>query len=421
MNNTSKLWIDVSDIYMCKHSMTGIPRVVYELAIRFSNYKNKEIGFFIYDDIKKVCTEIAFENIFTDLLSKGSKRNKRDILHNFSKKIFKSLNLNYLKYKKCETSKLEKNIDFIRYDSLIKAPFKDNDIVFVIGSSWNSISKMHDLMNLKYSLNLKYIQIIYDLIPSFHPQLFGPGFAAQFNSSIFESIANADLLICISKATKQDVLNFCDITKIKPNSIEVVRLGDDYTQHSSPKKPKTSLADNEEFILCLGTLESRKNQALLYYVVKEALYKKIKIPKIIIAGRSGWLVQDLVYLLKTDCMLKDKLLYLGEVTDEEKTWLYQNCRFTIYPSVYEGWGLPVAESLFYGKPCLTSSISSMPEIGGHLVDYFSPFDSGECLQKIVEYSSDDILFNKIGQIKTSYRTFSWDDTFQQVAAYISKL
>jgi glycosyltransferase involved in cell wall biosynthesis len=413
-----KLWIDLTDLSRWRGSMTGIPRVVYELATRFNANNGTMIGFFVHNEEQHKCYEVTFDNLYDNV--SFIKNNKCEV------------NLIFKLFNKIKNSKIIKKINSrkITHSQVIAnlpqhfnatAPFSKNDIIFIMGSTWDCTTKIHDLVSLKHNLDLKYVQIIYDVIPTFHPQLFGPGFASQFDSCMFESIVNADLLLCISEATKQELLKFCTITRIKSPPIKIIRCGEDYTQHSAPVIPKINLVENEPFILCLGTLEGRKNQNLLYYVVKEALYKGIDIPKIVIAGRAGWLVQDLSYILKNDNMLYDKLQYLGEVTDEEKTWLYQNCSFTIYPSVFEGWGLPVAESLYYGKPCLSSSISSMPEIGGNLVDYFSPFDTGECLRKIIEYSKPDVLAKQAEKIKLSYKPFSWDQTFKQVEGYINNL
>ena len=66
-------------------------------------------------------------------------------------------------------------------------------------------------------------------------------------------------------------------------------------------------------------------------------------------------------------------------SDEELAWMYKNCAFSIYPSFYEGWGLPIAESAFYGAPCLASSTSSMPEVAGSAVDYFNPASTDSCM------------------------------------------
>ena len=297
----------------------------------------------------------------------------------------------------------------------------EGDILFVIGASWDSKTKIFDLAKLKSLYKLKYVQVIHDVIPAFSPHLFGDGFARDFDRFMFESIANADLLLCVSEATKRQLLKLCEVTRIPVPSVEVIRLGDDYSQSSHPVRPKMDVATGEKFILCVGTYEVRKNHTLLYYAVREAAYKNIDIPKIIIVGRPGWLVQDLTYMLDNDPVVAGRIQYLGGVSDEEKTWLFQHCSFTIFPSVFEGWGLPVGESLYYGKPCLSSNISSMPEIGGDLVDYFSPFNSGECLARIVEYANDTTLHAKAGRIKSEYSIHLWDDTYRQVSQYLKAL
>jgi glycosyltransferase involved in cell wall biosynthesis len=92
--------------------------------------------------------------------------------------------------------------------------------------------------------------------------------------------------------------------------------------------------------------------------------------------------------------------------------------FTIFPSVYEGWGLPVAESLNYGKVSISSDSSSMPEIAGNLIDYFSPYDAASCLSLMIKYQDKATRLKKEKQITQSYKTTSWDLTYQQVTKLI---
>ena len=70
-------------------------------------------------------------------------------------------------------------------------------------------------------------------------------------------------------------------------------------------------------------------------------------------------------------------------SDAELAFLYRNCRFTVFPSLYEGWGLPIGESLWFGKLCIASKTSSMPEVGGDLVDYVDPKDADSLQQAIL--------------------------------------
>lgn len=450
---SSKLWIDMTDLSQWKGNMTGVQRVVYEIAIRY--HKSDElVGYFVYDDRSRQCYEVSFDAI-DRIISTTNRDEKKPAtpakrvvytVARFAKRQYDGLS-DETKERIPEDLKVggklalkgaEKlartvlhNIRELRVrliSGLIRdsiqsehiVPFQEGDVILVIGASWDSKTKIGDLIELKYKYNLKYVQVIHDVIPSFNPYLFGDGFAADFDTRIFESIANANLLLCVSEATKSELLRFCETARIRPPTVEVVRLGDDYSQSSNPVRPKVNLFDNEPFILCVGTYEVRKNHHLLYYAVKEALYKGVGIPKLIIIGRPGWLIHDLTYILQNDPAVYDRIQYLGGVSDEEKTWLFQHCSFTIFPSVFEGWGLPVGESLYYGKPCLSSNISSMPEIGGNLIDYFSPFNSGECLDKIIEYSNPKVLNKRTKLIEAQYKPCLWSQTYTQVKELIDK-
>jgi glycosyltransferase involved in cell wall biosynthesis len=106
------------------------------------------------------------------------------------------------------------------------------------------------------------------------------------------------------------------------------------------------------------------------------------------------------------------------MSDAQLDWLYTHCMFTVYPSVYEGWGLPVAESLAYGKLCISSNTSSMPEIAGDLIEYFSPYDPAACLALLEKYLDPEVRQHKEAEIKKNYAPRSWDATFQQIESII---
>jgi glycosyltransferase involved in cell wall biosynthesis len=113
---------------------------------------------------------------------------------------------------------------------------------------------------------------------------------------------------------------------------------------------------------------------------------------------------------------------MHDASDSELVWLYENAKFSVYPSFYEGWGLPVAESLIRGVPCVASNTSSIPEIAGDLVDYFSPYSPEEIMEKINRLSgSPKLLGQKSRKIKTGYKATSWDDSYKQVLAALKKI
>ncbi|MDT8349839.1 glycosyltransferase, partial [Roseomonas mucosa] len=92
------------------------------------------------------------------------------------------------------------------------------------------------------------------------------------------------------------------------------------------------------------------------------------------AGRVGWLVADLMQQLENAEWLGGKIRLVRDPSDEELLALYRGCRFTLFPSLFEGWGLPVSESLALGRPCIASNRTSLPEAGGALARYFDPDD-----------------------------------------------
>lgn len=418
VNLMSKIWIDITELLINKDKLTDIAKVVYELAIRLDNC-DKDINFFIYDVEKKYCYQTTLANFKNDSASKDISKTKEAK----TKKIFQIKNLKLFNkiYKKHNSNEYKVIFNFQSQNCNLTSPFNNGDVIVVMGSTKNSIMKMRDLINLKHILNLKYVQIIYDVIPTFYPQLFEYGLASQFDNSLFEVMAGADLLFCFSKEIQNELLKFCKITRIDPPRMKLIRGGDDYLYHNQPIKPKVILSEDEPFIICINSLGVRGNQYILYYVVKEAINRGIDVPKIIIAGLSESLSQDLIYILNNDKILGDRLQYLGDITNEEKIWLYQNCSFTINPSIVEGWGYSIAQSLHYGKPCLSSNILSMREIGGNLVDYFSPYDSGKCLEKIVEFGNSNELGKRAKLIRESYKSVTWDQTIFKIITALKNL
>jgi hypothetical protein len=218
----------------------------------------------------------------------------------------------------------------------------------------------------------------------------------------------ADLLFPISKSTESDLLKFCNELSIQKPNTEVIRLGDELEGVDKAKNPTVKI--NKDFLLCVGTIEIRKNHMLLYYVYKLAQERGIALPQLVIVGRPGWLADDTYHILRKDREIAKKVTIIKDASDSELAWLYKNCQFTVYPSMYEGWGLPVAEAMQYGKVAVASRASSITEIAGDLLDYFSPYSTDECLALIVKYLDKDIRSATEASIKSGYISTSWEST-----------
>ena len=111
---------------------------------------------------------------------------------------------------------------------------------------------------------------------------------------------------------------------------------------------------------------------------------KLKTPQLILAGKRGWKVDELLSLLNFTGHVSGLVSIIDNASDLAINHLYENCLFTVYPSLYEGWGLPVGESLWHGKTCVTSNVSALPEVGRDLCVYVDPHDIGDIYRKVLD-------------------------------------
>lgn len=296
--------------------------------------------------------------------------------------------------------------------------FSPGDTVIIPGAFWTGF--LDSLEWEKAQGDIRIFGIMYDLVPIVVPHLTAQVTVDAFDAELTKAITIMDKWLAISQSTKSDLLRIAKhkgFAGMRSNDIGVIRLGDDINISGQARCPFSSTVQPKEYVLFVSTLEARKNQQLVYQTIKRANEQGIALPPVVLVGKHGWLMDDFVYTLKNDPAVKDKIIWLDKVDDAGLRWLYQNCLYTIYPSLYEGWGLPIAESLMYGKPCISSSTSSMPEIAGPIIDYFSPYSSDELLELMRAYSDTEHLASRIDAV-ASYKPYSWDVTSKEVAGYL---
>ncbi|WP_239428215.1 glycosyltransferase [Snodgrassella communis] len=173
---------------------------------------------------------------------------------------------------------------------------------------------------------------------------------------------------------------------------------------------------NKKYVLHVGTIEIRKNIWRLVLAWKKLLDEgKSDLPYLVLAGRKGWFNERLWDLLKGTNNLYGNVIILDNVSDGELDALYRNCLFTSTISLYEGWGLPIGESLAYGKTSVVANSTSLPEVGMDLVEYCDPLsvDSiADAVEKLI-YDSDyrQFLESKIQNAKLR----NWADVAHDLA------
>jgi len=208
---------------------------------------------------------------------------------------------------------------------------------------------------------------------------------AFFHSVIPLSIKKATRLIAISENTKSDIQEIFDISLSK---IDVIYVTIDSIYHTlrdidaiSHIKKKYEIQD--KFILYVGTLEPRKNiPRLIQAYRKLILENKIK-HQLVIVGKKGWSYQEIFNMVeRLDSNVRKKVIFTGYVPEEELPLLYNAADLFVYPSLYEGFGIPPLEAMACGVPVIVSNVSSLPEVVGYAGILVDPYNVEELCQAI---------------------------------------
>jgi glycosyltransferase involved in cell wall biosynthesis len=291
----------------------------------------------------------------------------------------------------------------------------EGDLVISAGSNWDYPEHNKMLLSLRNE-GVRLGLLFYDVIPVLLPFSYGPGFSLIYDRWLRESLAKCDIAFSISENTRRDIMAYAKSNEFEVSAVHTLRLGDEIT--SSKDEPSVVICEKaaERFILSVGTLEYRKNHVVLLnayrYMVQDLSYMP---PKLYLVGKRGWLDHDIEYQVANDPRLQGRIEILQGLSDADLQHLYENCLFTVYPSFYEGWGLPIAESLCFGKPCIASSTSSMGEIAPGLVRHAHPLLMTEWVEQIRDLADNpEKLKSETSKVKTGYQRSGWSQTAQQM-------
>jgi glycosyltransferase involved in cell wall biosynthesis len=252
---------------------------------------------------------------------------------------------------------------------------RPGDVFAVLGAPWVYPDYAGLVGDAQRRFGLRLALLVYDIIPIMRPEWFSPIEVARFRVWLRLLLPSADILFAISQATATDVARFVATDGLSLRApVQVIPLGSGYDSFAPASPGATPLPVLGNYVLFVSTIEARKNHSLLFRVWRRLLEEmpRERVPTLVFVGRVGGLVADLMKQLENSAYLDGKILLAEDVSDVELASLYRGCLFTVFPSLYEGWGLPVTESLAFGRPCIVARGSSLPEAGGSLVRYFDP-------------------------------------------------
>ncbi len=298
------------------------------------------------------------------------------------------------------------------------------DVLLVLGSPWFHPFYAELVETAQRQRGLRFALLVYDLIPLRRPEWCDQYLTLRFREWTGEVFPLVDTFLTISRASAADIVRQADAggytLRSPPHPIPI---GTGFTSPAVRTALKAApdeggrLPPAGSYALVVCTIEARKNHLLLFRVWRRMLEEMPhrQIPTLVFAGRVGWLVSDLMQQLRNADFLDGKIMLVEDPSDGELERLYAGCRFTLFPSLYEGWGLPVTESLSFGKPCIISRATSLPEAGGHLARYFDPENAAEAYEVIryaVETPEETQAWAE--QVRREFRPVSWTDSARGV-------
>lgn len=265
---------------------------------------------------------------------------------------------------------------------------------------------------------LRFALLFHDLIPVRRPEWCDRVVARTFRKWIDTTMPLCDTVFAVSHATAEDVEAYAHEQRIRLSGpVVVLPLGSELAQ--APRARSARLPPPGSYALTVSTIEARKNHLLLFRVWRRMLEElpPERVPTLVFAGRIGWLVADLMQQIANTDNLGGKLVIVESPSDAELAALYDGCLFTLFPSFFEGWGLPVTESLGFGKPCIISDRTSLPEAGGGMVRSFDPdnlSDAYAVIRNAIEDRAGLALWE--ARIRREFKPVPWSATVDALLA-----
>jgi glycosyltransferase involved in cell wall biosynthesis/GT2 family glycosyltransferase len=297
---------------------------------------------------------------------------------------------------------------------------KAGDHVFFTGLVWTP--GFVELFETLVELNIDFSVLVHDLIPIERPDLVGDDYAQSFSLWLPTTVNTANLIFVSSRRVGNEIVRWALLSGLEikahivPIEFGVRRLENAATAAEFAGDPRTAKIE-AGFVLSVGTIDRRKNQIFLCRIWRRLVERlgADRAPQLVLAGRDdlGLATSD---PLNAPLFQSAKIIVAEGLSDSTLSGLYQACLFTTFPSLIEGYGLPVAESLQYGKLCLCSDLPAIREHAGDLAWYFDPSDEQAALDLVLRAIEDaGGRQDAEARISASFRPREWSETYRAMA------
>lgn len=417
------VWFDVTSLYAWSRPVTGVTRVELECARVFLEICPLTVQFVQFDSqrqrfLARDSSELRERLAFLETLEGRPSGRGRRVLKKLLALLPDRMQTNVLRLSSLPR-RLSQRLRLWRSSDLSsQVPdtiFQDGDTFLSLGFDLAS-QKFKAIAQIRKRSDLWVMTCCHDLIPWVRSDLTLDRIISPFLEYINELLEISDHVVCNSRCTAMDLSRYLELKARRP-PISVIRLGSK-VGFNPELPPSLSIATilEQPYVLFVSTIERRKNHEILLDAYHGLLAEGLSnLPKLVFVGMQGWGAEQFFQKLSSDPAVADHVRLLHHVSDHDLSHLYRRSLFTVYPSLYEGWGLPVAESLAQGKFCIASRAASIPEVGGDLVEYCAPDDARAWGVAIHAFANDpQALMAREERIRMEYHPPEWRDTVHQI-------
>lgn len=300
--------------------------------------------------------------------------------------------------------------------------FAPGGVLVTLGTAWWIPDYLLRVREAKARHGVRYVPLIYDCIPALLPEHCAAGLSAEFAAWFAGACAHADAMLAISDRSCEDALRLRRRVLPRAEDIPVTVL----PLHAGPLLPESRGAPAPDgrprrrpYVLFVATVESRKNHVLVFnaWLTLIRRHGAEAVPDLVCVGKRGWLADAVFALLSGSAALRERVSMLHDVPDTELDALYRNCLCTVFNSHYEGWGLPVTESIGYGKVPVVADNSALRQAGGEAALFFATGSEPELVARLEAMFFDaEFRAEREACLRASPPLRRWDELAADLAA-----
>ena len=312
--------------------------------------------------------------------------------------------------------------------SLADAPplkFPANSVLITLGSPWGITGFVHAVDIAKRESNVAWAAYIHDTVPLSFPEYCDGNMAPTYVRWMSTVLSFADKVLTNSESTRSDLLTF--VPELTPRCSVVRPNGDFQALNGSEANASDeikALVQGERYVLFVGTIEPRKNHLLAAAVWRRLLLElgSDEVPVLIFAGKLGWNSEPVLAFAERTANLDGKLKILTNIADADLRLLYRHALFTLNCSHYEGWGLPITESLSFGRVPVVPHHSGPLESGGEHAVFFESSSEPALFETVRGLLIDsNALLQREERIRANRPIRSWQAISDDIIAQVNGL